>query len=256
MKNATIPNARIGTSLEDEERRVTLTTILRSGSRRVRRGVLPRRRCYNPGMGAFITLEGVEGSGKSTQVALLAEHLGTHGRPVLTTREPGGTPLGERLRDVLLDPASVLTPLSELLLLEAARAQLVETVIRPALARGEWVIADRFSDSSVAYQGVARRLGPDLVERLNTIACTGLQPDRTVVLDLPVEDALVRARGRATTDASNSRFEDESLEFHTAVARGFARQAVAEPGRVKVVDARGGTAEVHRRVLAALRDVL
>ncbi len=207
-------------------------------------------------MGAFITLEGVEGSGKSTQLALLAEHLTSLGRSVLTTREPGGTPLGERLRDVLLDPASVLTPLSELLLLEAARAQLVDTVIRPALERGDWVLADRFSDSSVAYQGLARRLGTELVERLNGIACTGLTPDRTLVIDLPVEQALARARGRASTDATNSRFEDEGLEFHAAVARGFAYQAVAEPGRVRLVDGRGSTAEVHRRVLAALRDLL
>lgn len=206
--------------------------------------------------GRFITFEGIEGSGKSTQVERLAAYLRQRGVDVVATREPGGTALGERLRGVLLDPASDPTAAAELFLLEAARAQLVAQVIEPALQRGGTVIADRFADSSVAYQGVARGLGIELVEHLNQVACAGLYPDRTLVLDVPVEVGLPRARSRRFTSAANCRFEDEADVFHRAVAGAYRELAARHPGRVRLIDARGSVDEVHARVLAALAGVL
>lgn len=206
--------------------------------------------------GHFITFEGVEGSGKSTQVEKLAARLGRYGVAVVATREPGGTALGEHLRGVLLDPASDPTAAAELFILEAARAQLVTRVIAPALQSGATVIADRFADSSIAYQGAARGLGIELVERLNEVACGGVVPDRTVVLDLPVEVALPRARSRHSTNNANRRFEDETDHFHRAVARAYRELAARHPKRVRLVDARGGVEEVHARVLAALAGVV
>lgn len=206
--------------------------------------------------GTFITFEGIEGSGKSTQVALLVRFLEARGADVLTTREPGGTRVGERVRDILLDPASDPVPLSELFLLEAARSQLVARVIAPALAGGRFVVSDRFADSSAAYQGSARSLGAEVVAALNATACGAVVPTRTVVLELAVETALARARSRASTTADNSRFEDEALEFHRRVAAGYREVARREPGRVRLVDASGSPHQVHERVLAVLADLL
>jgi len=206
--------------------------------------------------GHFVTFEGIEGSGKTTQLDLLAGHLRRRGVKVVTTREPGGTPLGERVRDLLLDPRLVPVAAAELFLLEAARAQVVANVIDPALRDGAFVLSDRFADSSTAYQGAARSLGLEAVERLNRLACGATVPDRTLVFRLDVETALARARGRATTTASNRRFEDEELAFHQAVARGYLELAAREPGRVVLVDAAGTVAEVHQRALAALEGLL
>lgn len=204
----------------------------------------------------FVSFEGIEGCGKSTQLSLLAEELARRGAAVVTTREPGGTPLGEKLRSLLLDPAFAPTPWAELFLLEAARAQLVSTVIRPALERGAWVLADRFADSSLAYQAGGRGLPWRQVRAVNRMATGGLAPHRTVVLELPVPQALERARGRATTTAANRRFEDEAELFHRRVAAAFRRLAVLEPQRVRVVDGRGTPQEVHARVLTALAELL
>lgn len=206
--------------------------------------------------GHFVSFEGVEGCGKSTQLALLAGHLRSRGAAVLTTREPGGTPLGEALRAVLLDPDYQPTAVAELCILEAARNQLVTTVIAPALARGEWVLADRFADSSQAYQGTARGLGHDTVSALNALACGNTWPERTLVFDLDVDEALQRARQRPSTTISNRRFEDEALPFHRAVAAGFRELARREPGRVRLVDAAGTPEQVFARVLASLTDIL
>jgi dTMP kinase len=206
--------------------------------------------------GRLITFEGIEGSGKTTQIELLARHLGRRGLAVRTTREPGGTPLGECLRGLLLDPALHPEPVAELLILEAARAQLVAQEIAPALARGEFVLCDRFADSSLAYQGSARGLGWDVVRPLNALACGTTSPDRTLVLDLDVADALARARHRPTTTAFNRRFEDEAEAFHRSVAAAFRELAAAEPGRVRLLDAGGTPEHVHARVLAALADLL
>lgn len=206
--------------------------------------------------GRFITFEGIEGCGKTTQLLLLASHLKHRGVTVVTTREPGGTPLGEQVRDVLLDPRLTPIPLVELFLLEAARAQLVASVIAPALESGKFVLSDRFADSSLAYQGGARRVPRTTVQRLNELACAGIVPDRTLVFDLDVELALGRARERPSTGPDNRRFEDEALAFHRAVAEAYRELALSEPGRVSIVDARGTPEEVHERTLAALAGVL
>jgi len=206
--------------------------------------------------GRFITFEGIEGCGKTTQLLLLASHLKHRGMTVVTTREPGGTPLGEQVRDVLLDPRLTPIPLVELFLLEAARAQLVASVIAPALESGKFVLSDRFADSSLAYQGGARRLPRTTVQRLNELACAGIVPDRTLVFDLDVELALGRARERPSTGPDNRRFEDEALAFHRAVAEAYRELALSESGRVSIVDAWGTPEEVHERTLAALAGVL
>ncbi len=206
--------------------------------------------------GRFITFEGIEGCGKTTQLLLLARYLRERACEVVTTREPGGTPLGERARDLLLDPRLTPVPLAELFLLEAARAQLVAHVIAPALKKGAFVLSDRFADSSLAYQAGARRLPRATVERLNELACAGIVPDRTLVFDLDVGLALGRARERPDTGPENRRFEDEAFAFHRAVAREYLDLAKDEPRRVVVVDANGTPEEVHERTLAALVGVL
>jgi len=184
--------------------------------------------------GTFITFEGIEGSGKSTQAALLKAFLEEQGLEVLVTREPGGSPIGEQIRHVLLDPGNHgMVPLAELLLYEASRCQHVEAVIRPALDRGNAVICDRFFDASTAYQGYARGLGIKMVGELNLVATGGRKPDLTIVLDLPVEMGL-RRLGR-----NLDRIEREAVEFHERVRQGYLRIAEDEPDRVKVVNAAG-----------------
>ena len=195
----------------------------------------------------FISLEGIDGSGKTTQARLLAKELGSD---TLLVREPGGTDVGERVRDLLKDPALRLDPWPELLLFCAARAQLVAEVIRPALDQGRTVVCDRFSDSTVAYQGVARELGAERVRDLCDLATGSLWPDLTLFLRLHPEMAAERiaAEGRAA-----DRFEGEGLELQRRVAEGYERLAADEPERIRTVDAGGETATVHRAVLAQLR---
>ena len=207
--------------------------------------------------GWFITFEGGEGTGKTTQIRKLATHLESLGHTVLVTREPGGTPVAEAARAVLLDPALEPLGLSELFLLEAARHDLVERVIRPALARGEIVLCDRYADSSTVYQGMVRGIGEDRVEELNELATGGLDPDLTIILDLDTEAGVTRARSRnATGDGSESRLDDEPAEFHRRVREGFLRLAVLYPNRVRVVDASGDPDAVLVRLLAALPEEL
>lgn len=206
--------------------------------------------------GVFVSFEGVEGCGKSTQLSLLAQELARRGVEVVPTREPGGTPLGEALRSLLLNPAFEPDPWAELFMLEAARAQLVTSVIRPALERGAWVLADRFADSSLAYQAAGRGLPWRQVRAVNRLATGGLAPHRTLVIELPVSQALTRARGRSTTTAENRRFEDEAEAFHRRVAAAFRRLAASEPQRVRLVDGRGSPSQVHARVLEALAELL
>jgi dTMP kinase len=209
------------------------------------------------GRGTFITLEGGEGTGKSTQVERLADWLRHGGREVVVTREPGGTPLAEAVRSVLLDPDHDPDGLVELFLLEAARRDHTERVVRPALEAGAVVVCDRYADSSTVYQGMVRGVGVAEVERLNRIATGGLEPDRTVVFDLDPREGLARARRRnATGDGSSTRLDDEPDPFHDAVRAGFLRLAEAHPERVVVVDARGPADEIFRRVLDALHGVL
>jgi dTMP kinase len=197
--------------------------------------------------GQFITFEGGEGVGKSTQAHLLAERLREAGRGVLEVREPGHTPVGDRIRAILLDPDVTMDGRTELFLYEAARAELTATVIVPALERGDIVVCDRFFDSSTAYQGYGRGLGASYVTALNLAATGGVCPDLTVLLELETAQALHRA-----TRGGADRIEAESIDFHRAVIEGFAAIAAAEPARVVSVDAAGTVDEVADRVWAAV----
>lgn len=184
--------------------------------------------------GLFVSFEGIEGCGKSTQVRMLARWLRSEGRRVVVTREPGGPFIAERIRRLLLDVRHRrMSPMAELLLLEAARAQHVGEVIAPALRRGAVVLCDRFADSSTAYQGYGRGLDLEAVDRLNRTAAQGAWPDLTVVLDLPAEEGLRRAAGRRRR---LDRMESQQRAFHQRVRRGFRQLAELEPWRVKLLD--------------------
>ncbi len=198
------------------------------------------------GRGSFITLEGGEGAGKSTQVDLLADALRAAGREVVATREPGGAPGAEEIRKVLISGGGDRwSPLSELLLFVAARREHVDRTIDPALSRGAWVICDRFSDSTTAYQGYGHDL-IDECEALQRMALGAFRPDLTLVLDLPVEVGLERARARS---GQGKRYEQMGLDFHRRVREGFLDIARREPARCRVIDARGTVEAVQ----AALR---
>lgn len=209
------------------------------------------------GDGYFITFEGGEGTGKTTQIRRLAEHLEARGHTVVVTREPGGTPVAEAVRAVLLDPALDPDGLTEVFLLEAARRDHVEGVIVPALDRGEVVLSDRFADSSTVYQGMVRGLGEELVIQLNRLATSDLEPDLTLVLDLEPDAGVDRARSRnADGDGAESRLDEEPAEFHRLVRAGFLELAELHPARVRVIDAAGAADEVFERVLAELPESL
>lgn len=200
--------------------------------------------------GHFITVEGIDGVGKSTQAALIEAVLDSAGYDVLRLREPGGVKISEQIRAILLDPANAeMGDACELLLYEAARAQLVHQVIRPALAAGKTVVCDRFYDSTTAYQAFADGLDRDMVFQANDLAVDGCRPNLTFVFDLPVEDALRRRSGRGAED----RLELKGLEFQERVAAGFRAVAADEPDRVKLIDAGGSIAEVFSGVAAELR---
>jgi dTMP kinase len=200
--------------------------------------------------GKFITLEGGEGCGKSTQAKRLKAALELGGIEVMLTREPGGTPLAEKIRSLLKDEnADPPCDRSELLLFLAARAQLVKNVIRPALAAGKWVISDRFSDSTLAYQGYGRELPLDFLTAANSFACEGLKSDLTLLLDVPPGIALKRMRSReAATGTSADRIELAGAEFHARLRQGFLELAAAEKDRFDVIDASGSEDEVWEKV--------
>jgi len=191
----------------------------------------------------FISFEGIDGSGKSTQAKLLAEELGAD---AILVREPGGTAASERIRELLADPGLPLDRFTELLLFCAARAQLIQEVIQPALDAGRTVICDRYSDSSVAYQGAGRALGADYVRQLCNATTGGLWPDLTILLWVEPERALARTEGR-------DRFEEEGLEFQHRVAAAYREISEQEPRRVRLIDADGSVGEVHEAVVAHLR---
>ncbi len=205
------------------------------------------------GRGTFVTFEGGEGTGKSTQARLLANHIRRTGRETLLTREPGGAPLAERLRLLLLEGEPGLDPLSELLLYEAARRQHVAEVIRPALSRGAAVVCDRFADATVAYQGYGRRLDVPTINSLNDLACGDCRPTLTFLLTFQdSREGLERAVRRHGT--GGDRFEREDLAFHERVRTGYLELAAREPDRFVVIDALGTPGTVRKRVLAAWRE--
>src|SRR5208337_90291 len=198
------------------------------------------------GKGLFITFEGPDGSGKSTQARMLAERLRREGRDVLESVEPGGTPIGQQIRRILLDPANKeLTPTAELLLMFAARAQNVEQWILPALAQGKIVISDRFTDSSVAYQGAGRGLGLDTVLQLDRIACHGLVPDLTICVDIDTETGLARALARG---GAETRLEEQAVEFHRRAREAYQELARREPQRFRLIDGRGTPEAIAAKV--------
>jgi len=207
----------------------------------------------------FITFEGPDGSGKSTQARLLAQRLRDAGYSVLESVEPGGTPIGQQIRRILLDPANhELCPTTELLLMFAARAQNVEQWILPALAAGRIVVSDRFTDSTIAYQGAGRGLGIGVVMDVDRIACHGVRPDLTIVVDIDAEAGLQRARSRNEKqgDASESRLDEQALEFHRKVREAYHALAAREPRRVRIIEGDGMPEVVAERVWAEVVDFL
>ena len=207
--------------------------------------------------GKFITFEGLDGCGKSTQLGKLADVLRAEGLDVITTREPGGTDIGEKIRGVLLDSRSKMAPMAELALMFASRAQQIEEVILPNVRAGRWVLCDRFTDSSEAYQGAGRQLGSEAVLTLHRALCRGLQPDLTILMDSDPAASVERARrrNRAQVDKTDeNRFEQENRAFFERVHEQFLAIARREPERVFVVDARRAIATVHREIVRAVRD--
>ncbi len=205
--------------------------------------------------GRFITLEGIEGAGKSTVARLVCDWLTARSVSVRLTREPGGTPLAERVRQVVLERGSEqLSPVTETLLMFSARGIHLENLIRPALARGEWVVCDRFTDATRAYQGHGRGVATGLIESLASAVHGGLQPDRTLLLDLPPATGLARARQRSGLAAD--RFEAETEAFFGKVRAGYLELAQREPTRIAVIDAAVSLVEVERQVVKVLEELL
>lgn len=185
--------------------------------------------------GKFITFEGPEGSGKTTHIALLKKYLSKKGFSVLTTREPGGEKISEKIRKILLSPLSSLEPVAELLLYAASRIQHVERVIKPAMRKGKIVISDRFYDATFAYQGCGRGINEDVVKAINSISISGLKPHLTILLDIEPAIGLKRLKNVKKAPQDLDRIERESLVFHRKVRTGYLRLAESEPGRIKVV---------------------
>ncbi|MDA8078440.1 MAG: dTMP kinase [Nitrospiraceae bacterium] len=203
--------------------------------------------------GVFISIEGIEGTGKSTQAGLLAEHLQRQGLSVVRTLEPGGTPIGLRIRELLLSLESAgMDPLVELLLYNASRVQHIREVIMPALGRGAVVITDRFSDSTAAYQGFGRGIDMKLIDSLDVISTDRLRPDLTILLDIDVETGLMRNRHINKQD----RLELEDVRFHELVRKGFLSLAAGEPDRFRIVASSAGIEEVHRKIAALADDFI
>ncbi|MFZ5434930.1 MAG: dTMP kinase [Bacillota bacterium] len=204
-------------------------------------------------LGVFITFEGVDGSGKTSQIALLREYLKGRGIPFCLTREPGGTPIGERIRAILLDPeVGDLHMLTEMLLYAASRAELVHSLIIPALKQGKVVLSERYVDSSLAYQACAGGLSEADVRCVNRIATGGLEPDLTILLDLDPETATNERLAGKKCD----RIEERDIEYHRSVQRGYLKIAAACPDRFRVIDASRGILEVHDEIIALVSDFL
>ena len=203
--------------------------------------------------GTFITFEGIDGSGKSTQLRLLGNFLRANGCDVLLTREPGGTTLGVRLRAALLDAMEEVDPLTELLVFAADRAQHVRRMLRPALEAGRVVISDRYADATVAYQGAGRGFSTELITQIVQLATEGLKPDLTLLFDVSIEESTTRTTRRSTSrstsgKAPRDRLDIENADFHTRVRDAYLQIALAEPERVKLIDTSGPVEQTHERV--------
>lgn len=203
--------------------------------------------------GTFITFEGIDGSGKSTQLRLLGNLLRANGCDALLTREPGGTTLGLRLRAALLDAMEEVDPLTELLVFAADRAQHVRRMLRPALEAGRVVISDRYADATVAYQGAGRGFSPELIAQIVQLATEGLKPDLTLLFDVSIEESTNRTTRRSTSKSSagktpRDRLDIENADFHTRVRVAYLQIALAEPQRVKLIDTSGPVERTHERV--------
>ncbi|HEX9424670.1 MAG TPA: dTMP kinase [Pyrinomonadaceae bacterium] len=198
--------------------------------------------------GIFITFEGIDGSGKSTQLRMLANFLRQRGCDILLTREPGGTPVGNRLRAALLDAQEEVDPLTELLVFAADRAQHVRRVLRPALESGQIVFSDRYADATMAYQGAGRGFAPELIAEIIELATEGLKPDLTLLFDLSVDDSITRTRRRVNAQHQGDRLDGETAEFHARVRDAYLRIARAEPERVKIVETNQPVELTHERV--------
>lgn len=206
--------------------------------------------------GLFITLEGIDGSGKSTQRELLARELRRRGLDIVVTREPGGTAIGESIRHLMVSDATEhIAPTTELLLYVAARAQHVEELIRPSLEAGRIVISDRYTDSTVAFQGYGRGLNQTMIEELNDFATQGLRPDLTIVFDVDPELARTRQGSRPIGGLLGA-FDEQHSEFHDRMRDGYSRMAQQEPSRIRIVDASGAVEDTHSRVLALVLPLL
>ena len=206
--------------------------------------------------GYFITFEGAEGCGKSTQINLLGEALQKAGKAVTISRSPGGTAVAEKIRTILKEPTAGedLEPETELLLFGACHSQMTANLIKPVLDKGGILLSDRFYDSTIAYQGYARNLGVESVKWINSYACRNLKPDLTILLDMDPEEGIKRAKERAGNAATlaGDRFDSEKLSFHHAVRNAFLLLAKEDPGRFAVIDANGSIEEVHQKILEAV----
>lgn len=198
--------------------------------------------------GTFITFEGIDGSGKSTQLRLLAGFLRLQGHKVVVTREPGGTSLGLRLRAALLDAQEQVDPLTELLVFAADRAQHVRKLLRPALQSGHIVLSDRYADATVAYQGAGRGFSPELITEIVEVATGGLKPDLTILFDISVAECATRTRRRSGGKHKGDRLDIENADFHTRVRNAYLQIAAAEPERVHVVNTGGSVEEAQANV--------
>ena len=199
--------------------------------------------------GPFITFEGIDGSGKSTQMRLLVNVLRQQGLEIVTTREPGGTTLGQRLRTALLDAQEQVDPLAELLVFAADRAQHVNRHLRPAIESNQIVLSDRYADSTVAFQGAGRGFDAELVNEIVQLATGGLKPDLTLLFNLSVEECVARTRRRHEGKTKGDRIDGEDIEFHTRVREAYLRIAAAEPQRFRIVEASGAVQETHQLVV-------
>ncbi len=206
--------------------------------------------------GKFITFEGIDGSGKSTQLRMLASELRFRGFNVLTTCEPGGTPLGRRLREAFLETEETVAPLAELLLFAADRAQHVNFLVKPALEQGKTVISDRYSDATFAYQGAGRGFSETTVNQIIELATDELKPDLTLFFDLPIQKALLRTNARTEKGEKKNRMDRETAEFYERVRGAYLNIGENEPERFRIVDAEGSTDEVKTRVLKIVTEFL